>query len=129
MTGLPLPFLILLLVIIGASFGSFLNVVIYRVPKKMSIVKPRSHCFSCNTPIKAIDNIPIVAYFLLRGKCKNCGAKFPSRYAFVEVITALLTIIIFIIYYNINILRRNNILRSFVIFILALFSFRSVSFN
>ena len=64
----------------------------------MSIIKPRSHCFSCKAPIRALDNIPIIGYFLLGGKCKNCGAEFPSRYAFVEVITALLTIIIFLIY-------------------------------
>ena len=93
----PIPILIFFLIVIGASFGSFLNVLIYRVPKKMSIVKPRSHCFTCNVPIRALDNIPIVAYFLLGGKCKNCGAEFPSRYAFVEIITALLTIIIFVI--------------------------------
>ena len=98
MMEFPIPFIIFFLTIIGASFGSFLNVVIYRVPKKMSIVKPRSHCFTCNVPIRALDNIQIVAYFLLGGKCKNCGAEFPSRYAFVEVITALLTIIIFVIY-------------------------------
>tara|TARA_A100001011_G_C14107619_1_gene755523 strand:- start:119 stop:919 length:801 start_codon:yes stop_codon:yes gene_type:complete len=98
MIELPIPVAIFFLAIIGASFGSFLNVVIYRVPKQMSIIKPRSHCFSCNVPIKAVDNIPILAYFLLSGKCKNCGVSFPSRYAFIEVITSLLTIIIFVIY-------------------------------
>ncbi len=95
---LPAYLIIPLLVVIGAAFGSFLNVVIYRVPKKMSIIKPRSHCFSCKTPIRAIDNIPIFGYFLLKGKCKHCKVEFPSRYAFVELITALLTIIIYTIY-------------------------------
>ena len=87
-----------LIFILGAIFGSFLNVVIYRVPKKMSIIFPASHCFNCKTPIKFFDNIPLLGYFLLKGKCRNCGAEFPSRYAFIELITSLLTIIIYIIY-------------------------------
>jgi len=87
-----------LIFILGAIFGSFLNVVIYRVPKKMSIIFPASHCFNCKIPIKFFDNIPLLGYFLLKGKCRNCGAEFPSRYAFIELITSLLTIIIYIIY-------------------------------
>ena len=73
MIDMPLTMSIPFLIIIGASFGSFLNVVIYRVPKKMSLITPRSHCFNCKSPIKAINNIPVIAYFLLRGKCNNCG--------------------------------------------------------
>ena len=91
-------FIFIFLFILGASIGSFLNVVIYRVPKKMSVIKPSSHCFSCNQNILFRDNIPILGYFLLRGKCRNCGAKFASRYAFVELITAILSIIIYLIF-------------------------------
>ena len=64
----------------------------------MSIITPRSHCFNCKSPIKTVDNIPIITYFLLRGKCNYCGEKFASRYVFIEVITVLLTLIIFVIY-------------------------------
>ena len=87
-----------LLFVLGAAFGSFLNVVIYRVPLKMSIVRPSSHCFSCKVPIKIQDNIPILGYFLLDGKCRHCSEPFPSRYAFVELITALFTICIYLIF-------------------------------
>ena len=92
------PLIILFLFFIGSVFGSFLNVVIYRVPKKMSIVFPSSHCFNCKKNIPLKYNIPIIGYFLLKGKCVNCSKSFPSRYAFVELITAILTIIIYLIF-------------------------------
>lgn len=75
---------------IGACFGSFANVIIYRLPKGQSIVRPRSHCFSCKKQISAFDNIPILSWFLLRGKCRHCGSRFSVRYALVELIMASL---------------------------------------
>ncbi len=98
MNMIPQEIIILFLLVIGASFGSFLNVVIYRVPQKMSIIKPGSHCFSCKEQIEIKDNLPIIGYFILKGKCRQCNASFPSRYAFVEIVTALLTIILYIIF-------------------------------
>ena len=98
MSSFPDTFLIPFLFIFGSIIGSFLNVVIYRVPKKMSIIKPRSHCFSCKKSILARDNIPIMGYFLLNGRCRHCDTFYPSRYAFVELITALLTICVYFIY-------------------------------
>ena len=92
------PFNLLCLFLIGSIFGSFLNVVIYRVPKKMSIIYPGSHCFRCKKNIPLKYNIPIIGYFLLNGRCVNCSERFPSRYAFVELITAILTIIIYLIF-------------------------------
>ncbi|MBO9666862.1 MAG: prepilin peptidase [Bdellovibrio sp.] len=76
--------------ILGAVFGSFANVVIYRLPREESIVKPRSHCYNCKTPVKWYDLIPILSWFILRGKCRHCGAKFSFRYPMVELITAVL---------------------------------------
>lgn len=76
--------------IFGAIFGSFANVIIFRLPKEESIVKPRSYCYSCKTPIKWYDNIPILSWFILRGKCRHCGAKFSFRYPLVEIITGIL---------------------------------------
>ena len=70
--------------------GSFLNVVIYRVPRKESVVQPRSACPSCATPIANRDNIPIVSWLLLRGKCRTCGEAISPRYLLVEAFTALL---------------------------------------
>lgn len=92
------PMIAIFLFILGASVGSFLNVVIYRVPNKKSIIRPRSHCDSCKTPIRPIDNIPILSYFILGGKCKSCDTQFSIRYALVEALSALMTLWIYIIY-------------------------------
>lgn len=73
----------------GACVGSFLNVVIYRVPKEQSIVTPGSHC-ACGQPIRWHDNIPILSWLALRGRARCCGRHFSFRYPFVELLTALL---------------------------------------
>ncbi|MBW7896030.1 MAG: prepilin peptidase [Opitutaceae bacterium] len=75
--------------VFGACIGSFLNVVIYRVPKGESIVRPGSHC-GCGAPIAWYDNIPILSWFILRGRARCCGRSYSCRYAFVELLTALL---------------------------------------
>jgi leader peptidase (prepilin peptidase) / N-methyltransferase len=75
--------------IFGALLGSFANVVIYRLPKNESVVKPRSHCFSCGKMVAWYDNIPILSWFLLRGRCRHCQAKFSFRYVFVELLMAV----------------------------------------
>lgn len=72
--------------IFGLILGSFLNVVIYRLPRKESIVFPPSHCTHCNTLIHPWDNIPVLSYLILRGKCRNCGEKIDLRYPIVELI-------------------------------------------
>jgi leader peptidase (prepilin peptidase)/N-methyltransferase len=74
----------------GLLFGSFLNVCIYRIPAGISIVMPGSHCFSCGTPIRWYDNIPLFSYIILRGRCRWCGADFSIRYFFVELLTGIL---------------------------------------
>ncbi len=76
--------------VLGAIFGSFLNVVVYRVPRRESIVKPASHCTRCGTPVKPYDNIPIVSWLLLRGHCRGCGEAISARYPLVEGLTAAL---------------------------------------
>lgn len=73
----------------GASVGSFLNVCIYRLPKGLSVVEPPSHCFNCDTPIAPIDNLPIVSYLVLRGRCRHCGATYSPRYFCVELLTGI----------------------------------------
>ena len=79
----------------GAIWGSFLNVCIARIPRGMSVVRPASHCFACKGRVSARDNIPILSYFLLRGRCRHCGAKFSPRYALVEAVAAALSALIF----------------------------------
>ena len=76
--------------VFGLIIGSFLNVVIWRVPRKESVVTPASHCPSCDTPIAPHDNVPVASWLLLRGRCRHCGAGISWRYPFVELLTALL---------------------------------------
>jgi len=77
-------------ILIGACFGSFLNVCIYRIPMELSLSKPGSHCFSCKAPIRWFHNIPIFSYLALGGKCASCKAKYSSRYMLIELLTAFL---------------------------------------
>jgi leader peptidase (prepilin peptidase)/N-methyltransferase len=69
----------------GLAVGSFLNVVIYRVPRHESIISPRSRCPSCSAPIKGYDNIPVISWLVLRGHCRNCHAPISPRYLVVEL--------------------------------------------
>jgi leader peptidase (prepilin peptidase) / N-methyltransferase len=79
----------------GAIWGSFLNVCIARVPRGLSVVRPGSHCLACGAPVRAVDNVPVLSYFLLRGRCRACGVRFSPRYVLVELLTALLSAAIF----------------------------------
>jgi leader peptidase (prepilin peptidase)/N-methyltransferase len=74
----------------GLALGSFLNVVAARVPLKRSLMRPASACMSCGTEIAARDNVPLVSWALLRGRCRHCSARIPVRYPAVELVTALL---------------------------------------
>ena len=76
----------------GLAFGSFLNVCISRLPRHQSIVRPPSHCPRCNARIAAYDNIPLVSFLLLRGRCRNCQKRIAWRYPFVEAAVAALTV-------------------------------------
>jgi len=72
---------------LGLAFGSFLNVCIYRLPLGLSVVKPRSACPRCKTPIALYDNLPILSWLILRGRCRHCKASISPRYLFVELLT------------------------------------------
>ena len=74
----------------GLALGSFLNVVAARVPRQASVVKPASACMSCGTPIAMRDNVPVLSWLLLRGRCRNCGARISPLYPAVELVTAAL---------------------------------------
>ena len=82
-------FISILFFIFGSLIGSFLNVCIIRMAKEESVVTPRSHCVKCKKLIAWYDNIPLVSFILLRGKCRSCGEKFSFRYFFIELLTAL----------------------------------------
>ena len=75
---------------IGACIGSFLNVVAYRLPRGMSVIWKPSHCPKCNHAIRARDNVPVLGWLWLRGKCRDCGSPISPRYAIVEAVMGLL---------------------------------------
>jgi leader peptidase (prepilin peptidase)/N-methyltransferase len=94
--GLPIWLSFALVAALGAIIGSFLNVVIHRLPLEESIVFPNSRCPSCATAIKAYDNIPVLSWVLLRGRCRSCSAPISARYPAVELLTALLFAAVFL---------------------------------
>jgi len=80
----------------GATTGSFLNVCVHRMPREQSIVRPPSHCPHCGERIRWFDNIPLVSYLVLRGRCRHCGARFTVRYFLVELLTAILFVAVWL---------------------------------
>ena len=81
--------------VLGAAIGSFLNVLIYRLPEEQSIVSPASRCPRCGKAIRFYDNIPVISYILLRGRCRDCGERIAFRYPLVEAITAAFSLLLF----------------------------------
>lgn len=95
-----LPFKIMFLTVIfifGICIGSFLNVVIIRLPRDESLIKRSSHCMTCGTKIRPIDLIPVFSWIFLRGKCHNCGEKISPRYPIVESLNGILYVLTFMI--------------------------------
>ena len=84
--------------LLGLIVGSFSNVCIYRIPKNESIIYPASHCPKCHSNIKALDNIPLLSYILLKGRCRNCKSKISIQYPVVEFLTGFIYLIIYLIY-------------------------------
>ncbi len=82
--------------ILGAVVGSFLNVVAYRLPRKESLLRPGSRCPACGTPIKPYDNVPVLGWLWLRGRCRACGATISWRYPLVEALTGLLCALVIV---------------------------------
>src|SRR5579862_3403098 len=76
----------------GYLWGSFLNVVIYRVPRGLSVVRPASACPACGAPVRAYDNVPVVSWLALQGRARCCGASISPRYAVVEVLGGVLSV-------------------------------------
>jgi leader peptidase (prepilin peptidase) / N-methyltransferase len=85
----------ILVLVLGLSMGSFLNVLIYRLPQKQSLVLPASHCPKCGKAIAFYDNIPLLSYLILRGRCRHCQASISIRYPLVETAAGLLALALF----------------------------------
>ncbi len=90
LADLPGPFVTIIAVALGLVFGSFLNVVIYRLPRAQSLSHPGSRCPGCGEPIRVYDNIPVLGWLVLRGRARCCGIKIPLRYPLVEALGGLL---------------------------------------
>ena len=90
----PIALATLVVALFGACLGSFLNVCIYRIPRDMSVIYPRSRCNQCEHLIPWYLNIPVLSWIMLRGRCHNCGAPFSFRYLLVELLTALLFLMV-----------------------------------
>ncbi len=82
--------------VFGMVVGSFLNVCICRMPKEESIVSPPSHCPHCNYQIRWYDNIPVISYLLLRGRCRGCGARISPQYPLVELLNGIIALLLFL---------------------------------
>lgn len=89
---MPIAFAAAFVGVLGATIGSFLNVVAYRLPRRESLVRPASRCPGCDTPIKPYDNLPVLGWLLLRGRCRSCKTAISPRYPIVEAVTAALAI-------------------------------------
>jgi leader peptidase (prepilin peptidase) / N-methyltransferase len=88
--------------IVGAVVGSFLNVVAYRVPRGESLVKPGSHCPGCGVAIKPYDNLPVIGWLLLRGRCRACRAPISARYPITEALTAALAVAVVLLRHSVH---------------------------
>jgi leader peptidase (prepilin peptidase) / N-methyltransferase len=84
------PVVVAFAAVFGAMLGSFLNVCVYRLPRNESVVRPGSHCPGCGKPIAWYDNVPVLSFLLLRGRCRHCGARISPQYVLVEVAGALI---------------------------------------
>jgi len=109
----------IIIIILGLIIGSFLNVVIYRLPLKKSIIFPSSHCPNCETKLKYYDLIPVFSFIFSKGRCRYCEEKIPIQYPIVELLTGLLFLLAFLNY---------GLASEFIIFIILISSLIVVSF-
>lgn len=96
-TELPAGFVGAAFFLFGVTFGSFLNVCIFRLPRELSVVSPRSMCPNCGAAIAFYDNIPVLSWLILRGRCRNCRAPISPRYAIVELLTGILFVVAYVV--------------------------------
>lgn len=83
---------------LGCCWGSFLNVCVYRIPAELSVVHPGSHCFHCKKAVAPYDNVPLLSWLILGGKCRHCKSRISPQYFFIELLTGLLFLAVYIIF-------------------------------
>ncbi|MGC8966367.1 MAG: prepilin peptidase [Caldimicrobium sp.] len=112
---------LIFIILLGLSFGSFLNVVIYRLPRGESLLVPSSHCPKCRKPLKWYHNIPILSYLFLRGRCAYCGEKISLQYPLVELLTSALLLSLYVKYKPLYGWLSFGFLSFFVLILIAVF--------
>src|SRR6186713_2187435 len=100
---MPHGFYIVFLFLLGACVGSFLNVVVWRLPRGESLITPPSHCPKCDRPLKWYDNLPVIGWIKLGGKCRYCRAPISPRYPIVEAITGALFVFYYVVFFILQI--------------------------
>ncbi|MGM0688858.1 MAG: prepilin peptidase [Bacillota bacterium] len=90
------PFFLVIAFLFGLCFGSFLNVIVYRLPKKVSLLQPPSSCPACKNALGIVELIPLLGYFILRGRCRHCGIRISPRYPIIEIATGALFMLVLI---------------------------------
>ena len=118
--------LIFIAAIIGLMIGSFLNVCIYRVPKGLSIIKPRSLCPKCSNSLKFYDNIPVLSFIILGGKCRNCKNPISLRYPIIELITAIITALMFFKWSSNPFWLAATLISSYIFIVIAIIDFETM---
>ncbi len=95
LSNMDMTVIVVLLLFMGIVIGSFLNVCIFRIPKKENITTTRSHCMACGNVIKWYDLVPVISFLLLRGRCRNCGSKLSIQYPLIEILNGLLYCLVY----------------------------------
>ncbi len=113
---------LLIFLFLGLSFGSFANVLIYRIPKEISIIIPSSFCPNCKNKIKFYDNIPVLSYLFLKGRCRYCGEKISLRYPLVEILSAIIFVVPYL-YFGISLKTLEAISIMYFLMIMAFIDF------
>ncbi|MEA3306550.1 MAG: prepilin peptidase, partial [Elusimicrobiota bacterium] len=119
-------FLIFIVAVLGLMIGSFLNVCIYRVPKELSIIKPRSLCPKCSKALKFYDNIPVLSFIILGGKCRNCKYPISWRYPIIELITSIITALMFFKWNSNPFWLTATLISSYIFIVIAIIDFETM---
>lgn len=113
----------LLIFILGLIVGSFNNVCIYRIPRNESVIYPASHCPECHTTIRPVDNMPLISYFLLKGRCRNCKSRISIQYPIVEFLNGKIYLFLYWTY-GLSIRTLGYMVLSSALIIIALIDFK-----
>ncbi len=120
---MPEPLMLAVVALLGLSIGSFLNVCIYRLPRNESLMWPASHCTACGRPLHWYENVPVVAYLALRGRCRSCGVRISAMYPVVEIAAAAVAVVWYE-QYGLSLLFASRLVFAFALLVLFVIDLR-----